>query len=41
VDAVHQCPHCECRFASRTEMEDHVRSEHPTETDDDTRSLDR
>jgi hypothetical protein len=26
---VHQCPRCELRFASRPELEDHLREEHP------------
>jgi hypothetical protein len=37
---IHQCPHCALRFLSRTELEDHVRAEHPAELDDDTVEFD-
>jgi hypothetical protein len=33
---VHQCPRCELRFVTRTELEDHLAQEHPTPADDDT-----
>ena len=26
---VHQCPKCELRFSWRTELDDHLREEHP------------
>ncbi len=38
--SVHQCPICELRFLSRTELDDHLAEAHPTEIDDDTRDLD-
>jgi nucleotide-binding universal stress UspA family protein len=35
LDTIHQCPRCELRFAYRTELEDHLRTEHvPAITDD-------
>jgi hypothetical protein len=33
---VHQCPYCELRFRARTELDDHVATEHPGPVDDDT-----
>jgi hypothetical protein len=27
--SVHQCPKCELRFSWRTELDDHLREEHP------------
>jgi hypothetical protein len=36
VTDVHQCPYCELRFVSRTELEDHVALDHPRSVDDDT-----
>jgi hypothetical protein len=33
---VHQCPYCELRFVARTELQDHIAQEHPSEDDDDT-----
>ena len=35
VDRVHQCPHCELRFAYRPELEDHVRRDHEPIAGDD------
>jgi len=35
VDAVHQCPHCELRFALRPELEDHLRGDHRPVPDDE------
>jgi hypothetical protein len=32
---IHQCPACELRFLSRTELDDHMRKEHPAADDDD------
>jgi nucleotide-binding universal stress UspA family protein len=35
LDTIHQCPRCELRFAYRTELEDHLLTEHvPAITDD-------
>jgi hypothetical protein len=36
VTDVHQCPYCELRFLSRSEMQDHIALEHPADDDDDT-----
>jgi hypothetical protein len=36
VTDVHQCPYCELRFVSRSEMQDHIALEHPAADDDDT-----
>jgi hypothetical protein len=41
VSDIHQCPHCELRFLSRTELDDHCRKEHPQADDDDTAEFDR
>ena len=35
VDAIHQCPHCELRFALRPELEDHLRDDHRPVPDDE------
>ena len=32
---IHQCPRCELRFETRTELEDHLANEHPGGLDDD------
>jgi hypothetical protein len=36
VIEVHQCPYCELRFQTRTELEDHIAVEHAGQDDDDT-----
>jgi hypothetical protein len=36
ADSVHQCPRCDLRFAFRTELEDHLRADHPGPIADDT-----
>jgi hypothetical protein len=43
VDHIHQCPHCELRYLTRTEMVDHLSEAHPApedESDDDTHDFD-
>jgi len=41
VSDIHHCPHCDLRFLSRAELDDHCAREHPSELDDDTAELDR
>jgi hypothetical protein len=41
VSEFHQCPICELRFLSRTELDFHIRDEHPADLDDDTTDFDR
>jgi hypothetical protein len=38
VDRIHQCPRCELRFAFHTELEDHLRVDHPAPVDDGLRT---
>jgi hypothetical protein len=40
VSDIHQCPRCELRFLSRTELVDHIAECHPGELDDDTVEFD-
>jgi hypothetical protein len=35
ADAPHQCPECELRFSSRSELEDHLAVDHPRPPDED------
>ncbi len=35
VDRIHQCPRCELRFAFHTEVEDHLRVDHPAPVDEE------
>ena len=35
VDHIHQCPHCELRYLTRTEMVDHLAEAHPAPEDED------